>query len=81
MTSLKGTIGHTGASAGAMGLVAGITAMHQGKLAATMGTTTPDPEIDFDVVLHEAADVRVQALLVNTFGFGGQDAWLVVTKD
>ncbi len=81
VTSLKGTIGHTGASAGAMGLVAGITAMHQGKLAATMGTTTPDPEIDFDVVLHEAADVRVQALQVNAFGFGGQDASLVVTKD
>jgi 3-oxoacyl-[acyl-carrier-protein] synthase II len=81
VTSLKGTIGHTGASAGAMGLVAGITAMHQGKLAATMGTTTPDPEIDFEVVLHEAADVRVQALLVNAFGFGGQDASLVVTKD
>jgi len=81
VTSLKGTIGHTGASAGAMGLIAGITAMHEGKLAPTMGTTTPDPEIDFDVVLHEAADVDVHALQVNAFGFGGQDASLVVTKD
>jgi 3-oxoacyl-[acyl-carrier-protein] synthase II len=80
VTSLKGTIGHTGASAGAMGLLAGITAMHQGKLPPTMGTTTPDPEIDFDVVLHAAADVRVHALQVNAFGFGGQDASLVVTK-
>lgn len=81
VTSLKGTIGHTGASAGAMGLLAGIAAMHQGKLAPTMGTTTPDPEIDFDVVLFAAADVRVHALQVNAFGFGGQDASLVVTKD
>jgi 3-oxoacyl-[acyl-carrier-protein] synthase II len=80
VTSLKGTIGHTGASAGAMGLLAGLVAMHEGKLAPTMGTTTPDPEIDFDVVLHAAADVRVDALQVNAFGFGGQDASLVVTK-
>ena len=80
VTSLKGTIGHTGASAGAMGLIAGITAMHQGRLPPTVGTTTPDPEIDFDVVLHEAAAVDVHALQVNAFGFGGQDASLVVTK-
>jgi 3-oxoacyl-[acyl-carrier-protein] synthase II len=80
VTSLKGTIGHTGASAGAMGLVAGITAMHHGQLPPTMGTTTPDPEIDFDVVLHAAADVRVETLQVNAFGFGGQDASLVVSK-
>jgi 3-oxoacyl-[acyl-carrier-protein] synthase II len=81
VTSLKGTIGHTGASAGAMGLMAGLTAMHHGRLAPTMGTTTPDPEIDFDVVMHAAAEVRVHALQVNAFGFGGQDASLVVTKD
>jgi 3-oxoacyl-[acyl-carrier-protein] synthase II len=80
VTSLKGTIGHTGAAAGAMGLMAGITAMHEGRLAPTMGTTDPEPEIDFAVVLHRAADVRVEALQVNAFGFGGQDASLVVTK-
>ena len=80
VTSLKGTIGHTGASAGAMGLLAGITAMHEGKLAPTMGTTELDPEIDFDVVLGEAADVCVEVLQVNAFGFGGQDASLVVSR-
>jgi 3-oxoacyl-[acyl-carrier-protein] synthase II len=63
-----------------MGLIAGITAMHHGQLPPTMGTTTPDPGIDFDVVLHAAADVQVQVLQVNAFGFGGQDASLVVTK-
>ena len=80
MTSLKGTIGHTGAAAGAMGLLAGIMAMHGGKLAPTMSTSDPEPEIDFDVVLHAAAAVHVEALQVNAFGFGGQDASLVVTK-
>jgi 3-oxoacyl-[acyl-carrier-protein] synthase II len=80
VTSLKGTIGHTGASAGAMGLFAGIAAMRDGKLAPTMSTSDPEPEIDFEVVLHSAADVQVEALQVNAFGFGGQDASLVVTK-
>ena len=80
VTSLKGTIGHTGSAAGVMGLLAGITAMHQGRLAPTMGTSDPEPEIDFDVVMHAAAEVQVEALQVNAFGFGGQDASLVVTK-
>jgi 3-oxoacyl-[acyl-carrier-protein] synthase II len=80
VTSLKGTIGHTGSSAGAMGLLAGIRAMHHGQLPPTMGTTEPDPEIDFDVVMHRAANVEVETLQVNAFGFGGQDASLVVTK-
>jgi 3-oxoacyl-[acyl-carrier-protein] synthase II len=54
--------------------------MHDGKLAPTMCTSDPEPEIDFAVVLHAAADVQVEALQVNAFGFGGQDASLVVTK-
>jgi 3-oxoacyl-[acyl-carrier-protein] synthase II len=80
VTSLKGTIGHTGAAAGAMGLMAGLVAIRQGQLAPTMGTTTPEPEIDFEVVLGGPANVEVDALQVNAFGFGGQDASLVVTK-
>jgi 3-oxoacyl-[acyl-carrier-protein] synthase II len=81
VTSLKGTIGHTGASAGCMGVIAGLHAMHAGSLPPTMGTTDPDPEIDFDVIMGQAREVDVATVQVNAFGFGGQDASLVVTKD
>jgi len=81
VTSLKGTIGHTGASAGCMNVIAGLHAMHHGVLPPTLGTTQPDPEIDFDVIMHKARPVDVTTLQVNGFGFGGQDASLVVTKD
>lgn len=81
VTSLKGTIGHTGASAGCMGVIAGLHAMGQGALPPTLGTTVPDPEIDFDVILGGPREVDLGTLQVNAFGFGGQDASLVVTRD
>ena len=57
VTSLKGTIGHTGAVGRGDGPVRRDHRDAPGKLAPTMGTTDPEPEIDFDVVLHAAADV------------------------
>jgi hypothetical protein len=49
--------------------------------AVTPGAdNTGRPEIELEVVLGRAAAVHVEALQVKTFGFGGQDASLVVTK-
>lgn len=80
VTSIKGHTGHTGASAGAMGLMAGVWAMHHGRFPNVAGTTELDPEVRFDVVLDEPRSLRVETLQVNAFGFGGQDASVLVTK-
>jgi len=80
VTGLKGHTGHTGASAGAMNILAGIRAMHEGRLPNVAGTTELDPEVRFDVVLHEPRSIDLEVLQVNAFGFGGQDASVVVTR-
>lgn len=81
VTGLKGNTGHTGASAGAMNVLAGVWAMHHGRVPAVAGTRELDPEVDFDVVVGEPRSLDVGVLQVNAFGFGGQNASIVVTRD
>ena len=80
VTGLKGHTGHTGASSGGMNVIAGVRAMHGGRLAHVAGTTALDPEIRFDVALHEPRSIDVRVLQVNSFGFGGQNASVVVER-
>jgi 3-oxoacyl-[acyl-carrier-protein] synthase II len=80
VTGLKGHTGHTGASSGGMNLVAGIRAMHGGRLVNVAGTRVLDEEIRFDVALHEPRSVDVGVLQVNSFGFGGQNASVIVQR-
>jgi len=80
VASIKGHIGHTAGAAGVMGLMAGLHSMRQRALVPTAGTTDVDPEAEFHVVIREPAAVDIDVLQVNGFGFGGQDASLVVTR-
>ncbi len=81
VTACKGHTAHTGASAGGVNLVAIIDAMHRGRLTNINGTTVPDPEIRFDAVLHEPRSVDLEIAQINAFGFGGQNASIIVTRD
>jgi 3-oxoacyl-[acyl-carrier-protein] synthase II len=78
--SLKGHLGHPGASAGGLGVITGTLAMARGRFPHTAGTRDVDPEVRFDVVTGAARELDVDTLMVNAFGFGGQDASLVVTR-
>jgi 3-oxoacyl-[acyl-carrier-protein] synthase II len=78
--SLKGHIGHTGAASGAMGAIVGINAMHAGWLPNVAGTTEVDPEVEFHVVTREPVDVDASVVQINAFGFGGQDASMVLRR-
>ncbi|MGY9083499.1 MAG: beta-ketoacyl-[acyl-carrier-protein] synthase family protein [Acidimicrobiales bacterium] len=80
VTGLKGHTAHTGASSGAMSIIAGIDAMERGRLTHIAGTTEPDPEIDFDVALNEPREVGVDFFQVNSFGFGGQNASVIIGR-
>ena len=65
VTSIKGHLGHSMASAGAMCAIAGITGMHEGRIPPTMGTQRVDPQTRFDLVTAQP-----RAPLV--FGFSSQ---------
>lgn len=81
VTGLKGHTGHTGAASGAMNLIAGMAAMRSGELPAIAGTDVVDPEADFDVAVHRSRQVDGHTLQVNSFGFGGQNASIIVSKE
>jgi 3-oxoacyl-[acyl-carrier-protein] synthase II len=80
VTSLKGAIGHSGGSAASLNMVAGLEGMKRGKVVPTASTRNVDPECNFEVILGQAADCDVDVLQFNGFGFGGQNASLVVTR-
>ncbi len=81
VSSTKSMTGHTLGAAGA--IEAGITALAltRGVLPPTINYDTPDPECDLDYVPNVAREVRVAAAISNSFGFGGTNAALVLTRD
>jgi 3-oxoacyl-[acyl-carrier-protein] synthase II len=49
-----------------------------GLLPPTINYASPDPEIPLDAVANSARPARVQTVLSNSFGFGGQNVSLVL---
>ncbi|HWC82990.1 MAG TPA: beta-ketoacyl-[acyl-carrier-protein] synthase family protein [Pseudonocardiaceae bacterium] len=78
--SLKGHIGHSGAAAGAMSLVTAVHTLGDGVLPHTAGTREVDPEAEFTVVTGTPVDVAARTIQLNAFGFGGQNASLIVRR-
>lgn len=80
VTSLKGHLGHAMAASGAMSTIAAVLGMHRGVIPHTLGTDAVEPEAKFDLVLHEPRELRYDSALVNAFGFGSQNASLVLSR-
>jgi 3-oxoacyl-[acyl-carrier-protein] synthase II len=80
VTAPKSMIGHTLGAAG--GIEAAITALAiaRGVLPPTTNYETPDPDCDLDYVPNQAREQRVDAAMSNSFGFGGTNAALVMTR-
>jgi len=80
MSSVKSTLGHLIAAAGATELATCVLAIRDQVLPPTMNLETPDPECDLDYVPHAARKARAEVCLSNSFGFGGQNDSLVVRR-
>ena len=80
VSSTKSMTGHLLGAAGGIEAVASVkTIMHQ-MIAPTINYDTPDPECNLDYVPNTAQDTRVNAVLSNTFGFGGHNAVICIRK-
>lgn len=81
VSSNKSMIGHTLTAAGAVEAVFSIQTMLTGTVPPTINYTNPDPSIVMDVVPNVKRDAQVNAVLSNSFGFGGQNASLIMTLE
>jgi 3-oxoacyl-[acyl-carrier-protein] synthase II len=80
VSSIKSMLGHTLGAAGAIGVAVSAKAITTGWIPPTTNYSAPDPECDLDYVPNEARQLDVDAVLINAFGFGGQNACLVIRK-
>ncbi len=82
ISSTKSMTGHLLGAAGAVEGVAGILAITEGFIPPTINHFTDDPEIDnkLDFTFNHAQEKPVNAMLSNTFGFGGHNASVIFKK-
>jgi 3-oxoacyl-[acyl-carrier-protein] synthase II len=80
VSSNKSMIGHTLTAAGAVEAVFSLQTILTGMIPPTINYTNPDPTILLDVVPNKSRSQQVDAVLSNSFGFGGQNASLVMTR-
>jgi len=80
VSSSKSMLGHLIAAAGVAELVICVMALRKGVLPPTINYETPDPACDLDYIPNTAREVRVDHVLSNSFGFGGQNISLTVSR-
>jgi 3-oxoacyl-[acyl-carrier-protein] synthase II len=81
VSSNKSMVGHTLSAAGAVEAVFSLLTLEHQRIPPTINYDIPDPAIPFDVVPNKARDARVTAVMSNSFGFGGQNAVLILTRE
>ncbi|MBW8617741.1 MAG: beta-ketoacyl-ACP synthase II [Hyphomicrobiales bacterium] len=80
MSSTKSATGHLLGAAGAIEAIFSILAIRDQKVPPTLNLDNPSVETAIDLVPHKAKSRKVNAVLSNSFGFGGTNASLVFKR-
>lgn len=78
VSSNKSMLGHTIAASAAVEAVISVCAIKNNIIPATLNLDNPDPACDLDYVPNKARESEVNAVLSNSFAFGGQNVSLVI---
>ena len=80
VSSTKSMTGHMLGAAGGVETAICALVLARGAIPPTINYTTPDPDCDLDYVPNTAREARVQYTLSNSFGFGGTNACLILSR-
>jgi 3-oxoacyl-[acyl-carrier-protein] synthase II len=80
VSSTKSMTGHMLGAAGGVESAICALVLSRGAIPPTINYTTPDPACDLDYVPNSAREARVKHVLSNSFGFGGTNACLVLSR-
>jgi 3-oxoacyl-[acyl-carrier-protein] synthase II len=78
VSSLKSQIGHLNVACGAVEVAACVAMLRHQRVAPTINYRVPDPDCDLDYVPNIAREAKLDYVLNNNFGFGGQNSCLVI---
>lgn len=80
VSSTKSMLGHAMGASGALEAIACALAIHHCLIPPTINYEFPDPECDLDYTPNQARHLPIKAALSNSFGLGGQNACLILTR-
>ena len=80
VSSTKSMTGHLLGAAGALESAICALSIHEGKVPPTINLDEPDPECNLDYVAHEARERKLRHVVNNSFGFGGTNCSLVLSR-
>ncbi len=78
VSSSKGALGHWVAGAGALGALYAHHAITAQEVLPTAGLVSPDPACNVPHVIGRATRTPIEAVLANSFAFGGANSCLVM---
>ena len=77
ISSTKSMLGHLIGAAGSTEAIVCVKALQDGIVPPTINYENPDPECDLDYVPGQPRELRLETVLSNSFGFGGQNSSLI----
>jgi 3-oxoacyl-(acyl-carrier-protein) synthase len=80
VSSTKSMTGHMLGAGGAVEFIFGALAVRDCIVPPTINYTTPDPELDLNYTPNTAVNRRINAVISNSFGFGGHNVTLAVKR-
>lgn len=80
MSSTKSMTGHLLGASGAVEAIFTALCVHEDVVLPTINYQVPDEDCDLDIVPNQMRQVKVQAAMSNSLGFGGHNASIVFKK-
>lgn len=78
--STKSMTGHLIGAAGGVEAIAAIMALDKGIIHPTINQFEQDPDIHLNVVRNKPVEKKIDHLLSNSFGFGGQNSTIILSR-